>query len=140
MIQTKIIDAKVLIQDDPVRPLITAQRRCTDHFEMYHTGGIEEGTKEAAICIAFCNTVPKTEKQLLDSKPGDIAVFYTVWSYANKPGAGRDIVFKALDLAKERGMRKYVTMSPKTEMARRFHLRNGARLVSENEETNTFEY
>ncbi len=107
---------------------------------MYLTGDVEMGERYACICIAFCNTVPKTEQELLESKSGDIAVFYSVWSYNNKPGAGREIVFEALDLAKEKGMRRFVTMSPKTEMARRFHLRNGAKLVSENEETNTFEY
>ena len=140
MIKTEIQDAKSLMADDPVRPSISATRRCTDHFEMYHTGNIEVGEREAAICIAFCDRVPITEKELLASSPGKIAVFYTVWAYSNKYGAGRNIVFAALDLAKERGMKRFVTMSPKTGMARRFHLRNGAKLVSENEETNTFEY
>lgn len=126
--------------DDPVRPAIPATRRCTGHFEMYHTGGTEVGDREAAICIAFCDAIPTTEEELINSRPGDIAVFYSVWSYSNKAGAGREIVFEALDLAKEQGMRRFVTMSPKTDMARRFHLRNGAKLLAENEETNNFEY
>ena len=35
---------------------------------------------------------------------------------------------------------RYVTLSPKTEMARKFHLRNGATLLKENEFTFNFEY
>jgi hypothetical protein len=54
--------------------------------------------------------------------------------------AGRNIVFEALDLAKERGMTQFVTMSPKTDMAEKFHLSNGATLLAENESTNNFEY
>ena len=40
----------------------------------------------------------------------------------------------------ESGIKRVVTLSPKTEMARRFHLRNGAREVGVNVVTANFEY
>ena len=69
-----------------------------------------------------------------------IAVFYTVWSY--EKGAGREIVFKTVDWIKENKphILRFVTLSPKTKMAERFHLRNGAVLLAENKESNNFEY
>ena len=46
-----------------------------------------------------------------------------------------------MDLLKgQHSNNRYVTMSPKTEMAMKFHLSNGAVLLRENEETNNFEY
>jgi hypothetical protein len=33
-----------------------------------------------------------------------------------------------------------VTLSPKTDMARKFHLKNGAKIFRENEETVNYEY
>ena len=131
MIKTSLIDALKYIKDDPVRPSIPARIRIKNNFEMYNT-------KEAVICIAFCDKIPITEEDLLNSKEGKIAVFYSVWSY-NK-GAGRSIVFEALDLAKEKGCERFVTMSPKTTMAEMFHIRNGAKLIKENNMTNNFEY
>ena len=35
---------------------------------------------------------------------------------------------------------RYITMSPKTKMAKDFHLGNGAILLQENRNTNNFEY
>ena len=131
LIRTNLSSAIKYIKDDPVRPNIPAQVRIQNHFEMYHTSG-------AVICTAFVDTIPTTEQELLDSSPGTIAIFYSVWSYMRK--AGRNIVFEALDLAKERGMTQFVTMSPKTDMAEKFHLSNGATLLAENESTNNFEY
>ena len=53
----------------------------------------------------------------------------------------RQILFDTMDLLKgQHTNNRYVTMSPKTEMAMKFHLSNGAVLLRENEETNNFEY
>jgi hypothetical protein len=139
--KTETSDAKKLIQNDPVRPEISAARRTSDHFEMYHTGDPHtEGECQAVICIAFCKRVPINVEELLKSEPGTTAVFYSVWSYQNAPRAGQKIVFEAIDLAKSRDMTRFVTMSPKTLMATRFHTANGAKLLAENPETNNFEY
>ena len=40
----------------------------------------------------------------------------------------------------QKSVTRYVTLSPKTEMATKFHLDNGAILLSENELTLNFEY
>ena len=46
-----------------------------------------------------------------DGQHGDIAVFYTVWSYAK--GAGRKMVLETAEyLKKERGIKRFVTLSP----------------------------
>ena len=37
-------------------------------------------------------------------------------------------------------IKRFVTLSPKTEMAKKFHLRNGATELQENETTVNFEY
>ena len=57
-------------------------------------------------------------------------------------GAGREIIFNIVDYLKEHkpNVKRYVTLSPKTEMAKKFHLRNGAEWIGENETTNNFEY
>ena len=67
------------------------------------------------------------------------SIFYTVWSKGK--GLGRKIVIDAWNLLKmQHTGNRYVTMSPKTEMAMKFHLRNGAILLQENPTTNNFEY
>jgi hypothetical protein len=107
---------------------------------MFYTETVDK--LHAVICVAYCNVIPKTVQELEDAKQGDIAVFYSVWSYGNGPrGSGRKIVLDLWkDLEERDDYKRYVTMSPKTSMAKRFHLRNGAILLSENEETNNFEY
>lgn len=101
----------------------------------------------AAICVAFTNAVPTTVQELdffsqaacQDGQRGSIAVAYTVWS--RKAGAGRDMVFAAIDEVKRDPLvKRLVTLSPKTEMARKFHLRNGAFTLQENTETDNYEY
>ena len=47
-------------------------------------------------------------------------------------------VFKMIK--KSNHLNRLVTLSPLTEMAKNFHLRNGAKLVSVNENTQNFEY
>ena len=43
-------------------------------------------------------------------------------------------------IKKSNHLNRLVTLSPLTEMAKNFHLRNGAKLVSVNENTQNFEY
>ena len=70
---------------------------------------------------------------------GTFSIFYTVWS--KEKGLGRKIVLDTWELLKsQHPNNRYVTMSPKTEMAMKFHLSNGAILLQENETTNNFEY
>lgn len=48
--------------------------------------------------------------------------------------AARDIIQKTWRF------KRLVTLSPKTDMAMKFHLSNGAKLIAENLTTNNFEY
>ena len=67
-----------------------------------------------------------------------VAIAYTVWS--RKRGAGREIIQKVLDFAKDQGIERVVTLSPLTPMATHFHIKNGAKQISINDTTQNFEY
>ena len=126
---------------DPVRPDIPANWRVSGANEMYYTNGSwgEIDKPNAVLCMSNLKAIPKDESELMSLGFGDIAIFYTVWS--NVKGAGRDIIFKVWDMLKERKTnRRYVTLSPKTEMAKKFHLSNGAKLIATNDTTYNFEY
>ena len=106
----------------------------------------------AVMCFAFTNKIPKTVNELdllskdaflqsanRDQNVGKIAIAYTVWS--NKKGGGKLIVKEVFKMIKKSNhLNRLVTLSPLTEMARNFHLRNGAIEVQVNEETQNFEY
>ena len=74
-----------------------------------------------------------------DQNVGKIAIAYTVWS--NKKGGGKLIVKEVFKMIKKSNhLNRLVTLSPLTEMARKFHLNNGAQEIQVNEETQNFEY
>jgi hypothetical protein len=149
-------DVAQILPDDPVRPHISADWRIMCGREVYalyedqysqYALPLEEG-KRAVICVGYTNRVPITEQQLdwmssdswsaEDTTP-DTAVFYTVWSYSK--GAGREIILEAAKHIKEtKGVTRFVTLSPLTQMAERFHLRNGAVLLNKGELCQNFEY
>ena len=121
------------IKKDSVRPHIKASVRMAPGRDMYH---IDE---QAFVCLAYLDRVPADEETLLSANVGPIVVAYTVWSL--KKGMGRQII---LDLQKMINdtwrFKRLVTLSPKTEMATKFHLSNGAELIAENMLSNNFEY
>ena len=126
--------------DDPVRPHLPLAWRVGAGREVY---GLEDqdSVLQAVICVAYCDGVPITEAELdRASRPGaSTAVFYTVWSYAR--GAGREMVLRAADhIKKTRECSRYVTLSPLTEMAERFHIQNGAVLLERGDTCQNFEY
>jgi len=69
-----------------------------------------------------------------------IATFYTVWSYTR--GAGTNIIFAVKEHIERSkpDVKRFVTLSPCTEMATRFHLKNGAILLNKYKEYQNFEY
>ena len=73
-----------------------------------------------------------------DSQRGEIVVAYTVWS--RKRGAGKDIINKLAEWARENHFDRLVTLSPLTPMATHFHIRNGAKQININRDTQNFEY
>jgi len=58
-----------------------------------------------------------------------------------KKGGGKLIVKEVYKMIKKSNhLNRLVTLSPLTDMATKFHLRNGAKLVRVNEDTQNFEY
>jgi len=127
-----------LFKDDPVRPHIPHSFRISQNRKSFVLLDKDDITPRAVICTAFTNGVARTEKDLTSA--GNCAMFYTVWSYDK--GAGRDIVFAVVDWIKTNMPKvdRFVTLSPPTEMARRFHLSNGAVELQHNGDTVNFEY
>jgi hypothetical protein len=128
-----------LLKDDPVRPEIPADRRVNQNSRIYM---LKDGdTTKAITCVKFLESVPAAVEDLVDSvNSATTAVFYTIWSYT--AGAGRDLIVEAQRSIEIEfpGIQTYVTLSPKTEMARRFHLKNGARELRENPDTINYIY
>ena len=137
------------VADDPVRPHIPGEWRCANGREVYalyeDQYAIEapvdfEGPR-AIICVAYTNGIATNEAHM-DTQYEDpnTAMFYTVWSYAR--GAGREIVLQVAEHIKStrEDISRYVTLSPLTEMAERFHLRNGAQFLDKYDECQNFEY
>ena len=139
-------DSWHLFKDDPVRPHLSALFRTAPGREAFVLEDDLTGEPRAVICVAYTNQVPQDERELdyfsqaahQEDEQGSIAVFYTVWSYDR--GAGREIVFAAQDHTQARGCTRWVTLSPLTDMAERFHIKNGAVLHSRHSTCQNFEY
>tara|TARA_B100001094_G_scaffold51776_1_gene47288 strand:- start:369 stop:791 length:423 start_codon:yes stop_codon:yes gene_type:complete len=130
-------EIKKHLPNDPVRPHIKADWRTSFGREVFVMDN--KGTIDAVLCVAYTDQVPTCEKDL--NIPGlDIAVFYTVWSYSK--GAGRELIMQALDLVKSQKpmVERYVTLSPLTTVATRFHQRNGAINIGIHKDCQNFEY
>jgi hypothetical protein len=137
--------------EDPVRPELDLSFRQGYGRKIF---GIkdEEGDIAAIMCFAFTHEVPTTVEEMdLMSKDaaiqavhragvqGSIAIAYTVW--AKKKGGGKHMVNEVYKMVKQSSnLNRLVTLSPLTEMARKFHLKNGAKELQVNEKTQNFEY
>ena len=128
-----------MISDDPVRPHIPASWRTKSGRRIWVLEDDDDKTIRAIICVAFMDEVPITEEDMEQTGMG-VAVFYTVWSYSK--GAGRDIIIESGKRVKNMYPRvnRMVTLSPLTEMAEKFHLRNGAKFVRKGQKCQNFEY
>jgi|TARA_R110001583_G_scaffold169617_1_gene322475 hypothetical protein len=132
------------VSDDPVRPELDLNFRLSPGRTVYAL--TEDGEYKAAICLAYCNDVPTTVKELdklsqatNNGTHSSIAVAYTVWS--KKPRAGRKIITDLMEIIKKDDtVHRLVTLSPKTAMAKKFHLNNGAFILQLNTETDNYEY
>jgi len=129
-----------LIKDDPVRPEIPAEQRVNANSKIFVLKDHND-QPIAVTCVKFLEMIPKTVDDLADTVVNtNTAVFYTIWSYAQ--GAGRRLIAEAQEKIRQEQpeVTTYVTLSPKTEMARRFHLKNGAEVFQENETTVNYLY
>ena len=122
-----------IITGDPVRPHINAETRLAPGRDVFHIDDM------AYLCMGYLDRVPADEECLLSANCGSVAVAYTVWSL--EKGYGRKIIMAARDIIQETWrFKRLVTLSPKTDMAMKFHLSNGAKLIAENLTSNNFEY
>jgi hypothetical protein len=132
-------DLETLIKDDPVRPEIPVSRRVNQNSRIYM---LKDGDQTRAVtCVKFLDIIPAAVDDLAELVgSATTAVFYTIWSYT--AGAGRELIVKTQQSIKEEfpGIDTYVTLSPKTEMAKRFHLKNGAGVYRENSDTINYIY
>ncbi len=128
------------LKDDPVRPHIPHEKRFGQHSQVFAL--TEDDSVKAMVCAKFCKGVPSNEEELLNNVADepDTVVFYTIWSY--KPGAGQQLIREGLKQVQKDlpNVKKFVTLSPPTEMARRFHTKNGASIFRINNDTVNYEY
>lgn len=130
----------LLIQDDPVRPEIAIEDRIGDFAEILVSIG-EQDEPRAVVCIRYCGSIPGSVEDLMVDTGGNVAaVFYSIWSYSS--GAGSEMIALARRYVESTRPQigEFVTLSPRTEMARRFHLKNGAQIYRENQGTVNFRY
>ena len=128
-----------VIKDDPVRPHIPLEQRVNDFAEILILKAGEEVL--AATCMQWLRDIPEDEQDLIDLVENkDVAVFYTIWSYA--PGAGAELLKEAANWLKTefKDIKAIVTLSPQTKMAERFHLKNGASIHKLNETSVNYKY
>ena len=138
------------IKEDPIRPELDVKFRTNYGRKIF---GVKYKKEISAImCFGFTNEIPTSVKELdlmtrdaylksaqRDQKIGKIAVAYTIWS--KKKGGGKLIVKEVFKMIKKSNhLNRLITLSPLTEMARNFHLKNGAIQLMVNEETQNFEY
>ena len=137
-------------EEDPIRPELDNVFRRSYGRKIY--GVKYKGEIHAVMCFAYTNQIPKNVNELdklshdaylqsaqRDQKIGQIAIAYTVWS--KKKGGGKLIVKEVFKkIKKSNHLNRLVTLSPLTDMATKFHSRNGAKLLQINETTQNFEY
>ena len=142
---------KCNISEDPVRPELDNTFRTNYGRKIFGVKFKDE--IHAVMCFAFTDEIPKSVEELDlfsqdaflknvqrdPDKVGRIAIAYTVWS--KKKGGGKLIVKEVYKMIKKSNhLNRLVTLSPLTDMARKFHLRNGAVELQVNETTQNFEY
>ena len=138
------------ISEDPVRPELDNVFRRSYGRKIF---GVKfMGEIHAVMCFAYTNEVPKDVEELdkfshdaflqsaqRDQNVGKIAIAYTVWS--KKKGGGKLIVKEVFKkIKKSNHLNRLITLSPLTDMATKFHSRNGAKLLQINETTQNCEY
>ena len=137
-------------KEDPVRPELDNIFRRSYGRKIY--GVKYKGEIYAVMCFAYTNEIPKNVEELdkfshdaflqsaqRDQNVGQIAIAYTVWS--KKKGGGKLIVKEVFKkIKKSNHLNRLITLSPLTEMATKFHTKNGAKLLRINETTQNFEY
>ena len=137
------------IEKDIVRPEYDVEFRISEDREVFAWGRslVPYQVYSSLCCVAYTHEIPINMNQLteysINHSPyrGDIAVAYTVWNCSDTKGSGRSLILALQEHFKQdTRINRLVTLSPLTEMAKKFHLSNGAKLLSTNPESYNFEY
>jgi len=126
------------IKDDPIRPELPLDFRVAKNR---FVSALVEEKISAMVCVSLHDFIPQTVDDLKkDNEEPNTAIFYTIWSY--RAGAASRLLFATVEEIRKLHpmVNRFVTLSPKTEMARRFHLKNGANIFRENPDTINYEY
>jgi hypothetical protein len=126
------------IKDDPVRPELSKEFRVGKNK---FVSALVDGVPKAMVCVSLQDFIPAAVDDLtVETEFPTTAIFYTIWSYA--PGAGKDLLMRTVAEIQKQfpSVEHFVTLSPKTEMAKRFHLKNGAEVYRENPDTVNYDY
>ena len=155
------------MKDDPVRPNLFEDNtvRFEGYFRVYadveRTG--DEIKTNAIVCVVITPFLPQSEQDLIELSDGTFPPEvlkelqkrlkeeeelsagttlcpYSIWSYAK--GAGRRLITNLLESIPvlHPDVEHVITMSPLTEQAYKFHIRNGAQKVSTNKSTVNYLY
>jgi len=157
MITLSMQELQHFIKDDVVRPNVSVYTRVGPGKKTF---ALKEGEKILAImCVSYGYAAPVNEEQLQKGTGADLLNYnispldktnffitpYALWSYES--GMDSELLKQFIASVKESYSNisislwpRIVTMSPKTPVATEFHLKHGAKLISENEESNSFEY
>jgi len=128
-----------LLKEDPIRPHLSHQKRVGKNRAIFLDKELE--TANAITCVSYQLHIPQSETELFEETDNpDKAIFYTIWSY--RAGKGRSLLIDTVNYIRQhnKSINRFITLSPKTEMARRFHLNNGAIVLRENKDTINYEY
>lgn len=129
-----------LITTDPVRPEIPPLRRIAQDCSVFAWLD-QDRLARCLLCCRYTNSVPSSVDELFAQvEPADTAVFYSIWSL--RSGGARDLILaaRAWILEHKPNIVNFITLSPPTDMARDFHLRNGAHVYRINQETINYQY
>lgn len=129
-----------IIKDDPVRAEIPLDHRINETAEIYV---LWKDTELGAVtCVSYTDGIPGSVEEMysLGSPFPDTVVFYTIWSYSK--GCGRELIIEASTLIKKENptIKNVITLSPKTAMAEKFHINNGAWKYRVNPDTVNYAY
>lgn len=125
--------------DDPVRPEISKEFRVSDR--RYIAAIVENQQPSSIVCLSLHDFIPATVDDLSRTVENPtICVAYSIWSY--KPGSGKKLIMSVMKTIREHqpSISRIVTLSPKTSLAAKFHINNGAFILRENEDTINYEY
>ena len=124
-----------------MRPELTPEFRVNSNSMIFVLRDDVTDEPLAVTCVKFLDDIPHNVDQLAElAVHTNTAVFYTIWSYA--AGAGRRLIQEAQQQIQQQHpeVNTYVTLSPKTDMARKFHLKNGAEVFRENSDSVNYLY